>query len=704
LHEGIDSQQLIQSEGTQFHSFGLDSLEDQSVAATQRSIPSSEVARQISKILPESSQDSRPQEEQSPVEQNQQSSIRDSQSTASLRLIPLSNDTIDIQRSSSKTQRHLSSVEESNTEVEQRYHHCEQPLENIPPSAQHIGDKVSSPLNDINHNSQNSPANSQDHLPLKQRLESEVEQIDNYSKNPSETILPSIEHIVDRTSTPPSRVPTKSNSTSTSHLYDLSSTPSPKVSTMADQDLDEISTAEKIRRSRIAAAEIKMEEQRAARTSSAIPYASQPHATVSGPTVGDIGTAEKLRRARMAAIELKISEQQAARTASAIPHTPPPAVNQMLPLRESAPEAPVMLTNTVPSLQASPEREREAATGSLPNALPEQVDESPAGMNLLPLGKNVFAVPLPMAAVVRDLYGQEITNHRMQRRSFLNDEDIDQSLVDKINMMVERLKMICDHQDLIVEDSASQEMDSDTKARWAENISTKCIFLAELLESLRSVETHVALLVRPGKMMDIVEAVFKRHGYSYNRPDCASNQTGSGLLKISLLPTNVDLHNFGLEPASLVIAFDSTFVNGASVESLRADTLNANGLAPMIHLLITHSIEHVEMCVKKSMDPLERMAILVSSLSHTREDVGKLTAECLPPEAAAKAIADFVTGGATGEWPLVQMPVIEGFEVRETFMEEPNERPSESATQSYDATSSNALQTSFKRPLVRPIT
>jgi hypothetical protein len=402
--------------------------------------------------------------------------------------------------------------------------------------------------------------------------------------------------------------------------------------------------------------------------------------------MGEISTAERLRRARIAAAEATMAEQRAARTASAIPHTPPPPappINQMLPLRESAPEAPVVA-------EAAPS----------PKASPEQDEESTKGLQLLPLGDNVFTIPLPMTALSRDIYDQEITNHQPQRRSFLNDEVIDMRLVDDIDKMLERLQMICDHQDLIDADSASQALEPYSRqAKWAENISTKCIFLAEFLDSLRRrlIDTHIVVFVRPGRMTDILESVFRVHDYCYRRPDRSQFQRGQGRMKISLLPTNInprDLRDYGVGPAALVIAFDSTFVNGPQVDSLRMDPLNPQRLAPLAHLVITHSIEHLDLCIKKDMNELDRKQILVNALSLLRQDVGILNPNYPSPDAAAKALSDFIARGAR-EWPLFPMPDIEDVPV--TIAEEAQR--SGSTTQSYDA-SSNVFKPTFKRPLV----
>ena len=459
----------------------------------------------------------------------------------------------------------------------------------------------------------------------------------------SDNVLPRIEQNPDKISSPaPIRLSSTSSNTANLHrTYEPYSTPPPKDTEMADQ------------------------------------------------AMGEMSTAERLRQARTAAAELKMAEQRAVRMASAIPHTPPPPpVNKMLPLRETAPEAPVVVAESAPSLKATPEQE-----------IHENI------LQVLPLGDNIFTVPLPMVSMGRDIYDQEITNYRSQRRSFLHDDEIDETLLEDIDMMIERLKMICDHQDLIIADSATQQAEPDHRqARWAENISTKCIFLAELFNSLRSMDTHVVLLVRSGRMMDILETIFRTNSYSYSRPERDSNQAGQGPLRVSLLSTDVGAQTaLGVGQASLVIAFDSTFVNRPFVDSLRANHANVNRLAPLLHLVITHSVEHLGLCIKKNMSLLDRMALLVSSISHTREDMGKLPSEYLTPDAAAKAIAGFIVDGAVGEWPLLPMPDIEGIEpMPEIIVEEESDVPhvSGSTTQSYDFSNSAGLQPAFKRPLV----
>lgn len=584
-HEEVSNQQSIRSEEIQSQTLAPESLLPRSLAPTKGSVSNFEASWQAAQVISTSPQ-LYTQLDQTSLEQDQRGSLRQTQ---------------DARPSLSAT-----------------------------PA-----------LNNLDVNTQKSPLKSQDRISSEQESGSQPKVQDRLLEQSLGNVLPSIERTLDTISSPtPSRPsPLSSGIVKVSRSYDPFLFPSSRNAGMTDQ------------------------------------------------ATGEMSTAEKLRRARTAAAENKMAEQRAARTASAIPHTPPPLVNQMLPLRETAPEPPAALPESAPSPKASPEGEVPATS-----------------LQMLPLGDNVFTVPLPMVSLARDIYHQEITNYRPQRQSFLNDDEIDTTLVEDIDTMIERLKMICDHQDLIDTDSATQQMEPDYRqARWAENISTKCIFLAEFFDSLRSIDTHIVLLVRPGRMMDILEALFRTNSYRYSRPDRPSNQAGQGLLRISLLPTDVSQRNVSVEPASLVIAFDSTFVKEQYVESLRADPMNVNRLVPRVHLVITHSIEHLELCIRKTMDQLDRKAILVNSLSQTRGEIGKLDSDYLSPDAAAKAVADFVVDGAMGEWPLLEMPGIEGIEpIPDTAAEEDSNEAqfSGSTTQSYDMSSSAALQSAFKRPLV----
>jgi len=326
--------------------------------------------------------------------------------------------------------------------------------------------------------------------------------------------------------------------------------------------------------------------------------------------------------------------------------------NQALPLQQTIEFAAPPAFQPILSPRVSPEVEPEADL---------EVELPPISLRLLPQGQEEYAVPLPMVSYAQDVYVNAMRTRKSQRYAFLTDEVFDADLVREIDAMLEDLDQLCSHQDLIIEDLSTQRMDAiERQAKWAENISTKCIFLAEFLSLMQTEPKQIAILVRPGRMLEILEALFIWHGFVYNRAD-RSGYTGNisgGPMKVSLIPTQGDI--LGFDPPSIVIAFDSSYASVPFLEDLRADTRFPKKVVPLIQLIVTHSIEHLEKCFHRNLEPVERKIRLVSCLTQIGEGVGKLDHDYLPPPKAARAVAEYVVNGTVeGTWPLLPMPEIE---------------------------------------------
>jgi hypothetical protein len=331
------------------------------------------------------------------------------------------------------------------------------------------------------------------------------------------------------------------------------------------------------------------------------------------------------------------------------------------------------------------------------------------------LGPEEYVVPLPLNAITRDIYDGEITNFRQQQKTFLKSDDVEVSLVDEIDTMLSRLKVLCDHQDLIRTDYSTQESDPfEVQAAWAENISTKCVFLKSILTLLRPYNTHVALVARPGRMVDILEAVLRKENCNYKRSDRphSSDVPLHGSLRVTLLPSDFYKHTIDVEPAHVVIAFDSTFEKEKYSVRLRDDPLFPGRLAPLVRLTVVRSIEHFELCFDKQMGAIDRRAALVSCVLQSRHHVGVLPSGYLSPPAAAQEVGMFtIAVPADRDWPLRSMPDLEGLEFELDAGDElqpeaqTDEVPdqaqvSETTTESYGLPSAQLLQATFKRSLV----
>jgi hypothetical protein len=429
------------------------------------------------------------------------------------------------------------------------------------------------------------------------------------------------------------------------------------------------------------------------------------------PPVNPVLAKLQLRKAEAAA---RRAAERAASASRSLPQSPAPlspapapaaavneqavAANQTLPLHETIEEVTLPDFEPILSPKASPEAELEA-------------EATLTSLRIISQRQEEYFVPLPMVSHARDVYDNALRTRRSQRYAFLTDEVFDASLVKEIDSMINELDSLCNHQDLIVDDFSTQKMETvEQQAKWAENVSTKCIFLAEFLSLMQTEDKRIAILVRPGRMLEILEALFEWHGFVYNRADKPNfdegesyiGNTAGGPMRINLYPTQGKITGF--ERPSIIIGFDSTYSSKAHlIKNLQGDPKSPNRLVPFFSLIVTHSIEHLEKCFDENLEPIERKIKLVSCLTQIGDSVGKLSGEHYGPPAAAKVIAEYVVNGAIeGSWPLLPMPDIEDqdLNIESSQPAPPEDGPSGSAMPPQGVSLSHVSQLGFKRELV----
>lgn len=350
---------------------------------------------------------------------------------------------------------------------------------------------------------------------------------------------------------------------------------------------------------------------------------------------------------------------EAAEAAESLSPSPAPQVamihalasNSMLPVFESPPSP------TFKSLND--------AEAPSPRAFSDSDIENYPVLAIQSITEGEYVVPLPMNASVRALYLETLKNAKTERVRFLCDDVFDTDLVQAIDAMILNLLQLCDHQSLVERDYASQRAEPATiQARYAENISTKCIFLAEFLKDMRDSQNHIVILVSPGRMLEILEAICQCYDYTYTRADQPGwSGSRNNLMKITLFPTEGD--NYIIEPASIVIAFDSTAASSSHLTEVRHNPSLPTSLAPTIHLVITKSIEHLVKCFPTDTEAVQRKIWTVAALVHLMEDnqVGMPLQGLPDPAEAANLVAAFCSN-AIDSWPIPRMPAIEGIKLR----------------------------------------
>lgn len=343
---------------------------------------------------------------------------------------------------------------------------------------------------------------------------------------------------------------------------------------------------------------------------------------------------------------------------------------------------------------------------SIPPAL--LVSQGSTSLEVLPSTADEFLVPLPMVAYVRDIYNEVLRRNNKLTTDFVKDnqEEFDEEQVKEIDSMLDNLLSLCDHQDTYEEEPLTQQSEpisTRDQAKWAENCSTKCMFLAELLDTMKSHDSHILIIVRPGKMTEILQAMLEYRELNYNIANgtIPSPDPTKSALRITLHPAGSQ--KFLVEPPSMVIAFDSPSKNAPFLQELR---LNAkrypSGMAPLVSLVVTHTIEHLERCFNDNIGHVQGKIRLLKYLRQIGENFGHLEGPYTSPTDAAKAVAEYLDNGALAEsWPLPPMPEIEEIDLSPASSEDVKDGLDiDSKLEALNMPQSNSNRPSSKRELV----
>ncbi|KAH8591476.1 hypothetical protein B0O99DRAFT_632156 [Bisporella sp. PMI_857] len=442
-----------------------------------------------------------------------------------------------------------------------------------------------------------------------------------------------------------------------------------------------------------------------------------------------MSVAELLKQQRAKTAASLLAAQSERRAASLAVSTPPSASPALPPVSSVLPSTPDV---TITSAHSTPSAQPKTPIQSPPPAevalhspinqtivsldeieVPGQSAPSPiVSVEIEPietrsqvqsLGPEEFIVPLPMVGTVRSIADIMIKNSSRSIRKFLNDSIVEIETLDEMKELIERLKLCCDHQWLVEDDTSSQEQMSDAwVAKYCDNSSTKCIFLFELLDSLRLEKAHVVIFVRPGRMLRILAAFLRYHSFAVTRPDEPATSDIDPLLQITLLSTNLDEGNLTIRNATLVVAFDSSFATYKLPPNLRMGNGDQQELVPLIHLVVSHSAEHLELCFDKDFREVDRITGIIHVLKNIREEYGILSPEFYGPDKAGRAVASFTASKGSQPWPLLPIALIEEVDQLdfESLIGIPSQ-PSGSTTQTHNTQSlGNSPRLGYKRTLM----
>ncbi|OCK79521.1 hypothetical protein K432DRAFT_393812 [Lepidopterella palustris CBS 459.81] len=317
------------------------------------------------------------------------------------------------------------------------------------------------------------------------------------------------------------------------------------------------------------------------------------------------------------------------------------------------------------------------------------------------LNENEYIVALSMEGVQGDQYRMVVRENQEVIKDFVAQPYAkDSSIVLKVRNLLERIQAVEGHMDLINHGTLTQVEEPEAQAKWDVQTSAKFRFLGFLFDFLRDQHMHIVLLARHGWFLDIAETFLKGKHLNYNYPGelrKADPSRVQGALAITLVPTSGEAFKTMVRGADLIICLDRTY-DPKHVNNLRINHLtNASYLAPVIHPVIINSAEHIHRCISPTIEPVEKLRILVACMAHLRADAGKLPPDYPKIHVAAQEVARILVSSVLAdgtyaiEWSL---PPIGGIKDAVAF----EESQSQLSVTSMPVGTQESL-TSHKRPL-----
>ncbi|KAF2773983.1 hypothetical protein EJ03DRAFT_73542 [Teratosphaeria nubilosa] len=278
----------------------------------------------------------------------------------------------------------------------------------------------------------------------------------------------------------------------------------------------------------------------------------------------------------------------------------------------------------------------------------------------------IHVVPIGLIGQQRD-ESYSIPSYRAEKKlldRFSSTADPDTKLVAAIEAIVQRLKNVAMHMDLQNDEAATQyDVAPASQVSWDLSCSGKFRFLQALLDELRDQTVHVAIVVRPGRIMGILATFLRSISVPHRRlPEVATSsiQSEAQGLMITLVSTEDEVGDTQPSPADMLIAFEPTVDD----ECLPIRALMQKGIRSPVRITLVPpcTIEHVEQSISPALAPLTRLRTLISGVRQYQTHAGRLDIGQVSAEVAAKRIAEYLVADERGEWPIEDLEPLENLD------------------------------------------
>jgi len=396
--------------------------------------------------------------------------------------------------------------------------------------------------------------------------------------------------------------------------------------------------------------------------------ARQAQASVSGLDTSGLSLAEKLRRVRESTIftdSLAGSDRDRSPNnmdiSTASSDTSPRAGGRHDSLRESTLESSsgaqaamydITMGDSALPIQNSIEREQslnddQDSDGSKGSSSQQSVenerDISQVDGLVLPsrplLGQSEYALGLPAEGKIQSHYSDIIKAKKKQILKFINRHEAIGSANtspnrtherNEMNELIQLLHNTTTHLDLGLPGISTQySLNPEQHAAYANYAGSKFSLLGHLVDTLKNVSCSIVVAARSGAVQDLLEQYLETKEINIKRHDRRTTSQSPGVerpheFQVELMSTMSDYTvNLSRTPI-LMIAFDASFdAQDPQIKRVRTMDLTRHPkLVPVIHLLVTNSSEHVDLCIPKSLPSPTRLKLLVRATYQARPNLG----------------------------------------------------------------------------------
>ncbi len=264
------------------------------------------------------------------------------------------------------------------------------------------------------------------------------------------------------------------------------------------------------------------------------------------------------------------------------------------------------------------------------------------------LGVADYIVPLAMDPRITHQYITTIKGYRPSIQAMLTEEMISQETENKLSSLLTKLGRIATHTDLTGGGPSShEEVDAGKEAAYAEISSEKFRFLGHLFALLKDKDMHICLVARGREERKIITTFLAAREIIYEREarlEYEAEQSKYNKLAVTVITRGHTLEKTVKRKPNLVITLDGGFnaILQELIESLWKPGTYSGAPPPVIRLVVTNSVEHLDLCLPRSLAPNDRFRRLVYHTYSTQNIIGQTGPDDDSTQAYAEKISTYL--------------------------------------------------------------